>query len=382
MFLLYFSNNEAYGSYKDYNTKSKKFKRMILTVIGARPQFVKAAVVSRVLAKKGIEEKIIHTGQHYDTNMSDVFWKDLSIPEPYINLKIGSGSHAVQTANMMIQLEDEFNKLSPAAVMVYGDTNSTIAAALVASKLNIKIIHVEAGLRSFNRSMPEEVNRVVTDQLSDLLFCSSESAAIQLAKENITNGVSVVGDVMYDAQLLFTPIAESLVNIEELLPFSKGKEFILATIHRPSNTDDPERLRELLSALGILPYQIIWPLHPRIERTIPELNNRAPNIHLLEPLSYFETQVLLKSCAKVCTDSGGLQKEAYWAKKQCITLREETEWVECMHNNWNILAGSSKQRIINAVNSKVDQESWVELYGNGDAGEKIGEVINEFLKSK
>lgn len=355
---------------------------MILTVIGARPQFVKAAVVSRSLAKIGIEEKIIHTGQHYDTNMSDVFWKDLSIPVPYVNLKIGSGSHAVQTANMMIALESEFTKLNPDAVLVYGDTNSTIAASLVAAKLHIKIIHVEAGLRSFNRSMPEEVNRIVTDQLSDLLFCSSESAARQLEKENITKGVNIVGDVMYDAQLLFTPLAESKVNIKKLLPFSEDKAFILATIHRPSNTDDPATLRELLSALGSVPYQVIWPVHPRIAKSIPERNSLSPNIHLMDPLSYFETQVLLKSCAKICTDSGGLQKEAYWAKKQCITLRKETEWVECMHHGWNILAGSSGQQIVEAVNSKVDMESWVELYGDGNAGEKIGFIINKFLDSK
>jgi UDP-GlcNAc3NAcA epimerase len=349
---------------------------MIVTIIGARPQFVKAAVVSRALRNIGLEEKIVHTGQHYDDKMSEVFWTELGIPAYDINLNVGSGTHAQQTAQMLVKIEQFLleNKERVKGVLLYGDTNSTIAGALVAAKLGVKIIHVEAGLRSFNRAMPEEINRIVTDQLSDILFCPSASSVTQLASEGIRNNVFDVGDVMYDAMLQFSTFAKSTE-----LAFSPGT-FNLMTVHRPSNTDDVGNLNSIMSALAEEETSFLWPVHPRTRKVI-EINKIAipANVKLEEPLSYFEMLAALRSCHKVLTDSGGLQKEAYWMKKPCVTLREQTEWVETLHNNWNILTGPDQAKITNALRATVDESSWKPLYGNGRAAEEIASRIRQIL---
>lgn len=351
---------------------------MIVTVVGARPQFVKAAVVSNALHKAGLDEKIIHTGQHYDLKMSEVFWKELGIPAPFLNLNIGSGSHGEQTGKMMIELESAVLSMRPmpSHILVYGDTNSTLAAGLVASKLHIPVIHIEAGLRSFNREMPEEINRVLTDHVSELLFCSSEEGVRNLKNEGITQGVHLVGDVMFDAILTFAEIAENNVSLEHLE--LKSDSYSLCTIHRPSNTDTPEHLNEILSALAEISETIFWPVHPRVKSRLESLTV-PENVITSEPLSYFEMLLALKHCQKVFTDSGGLQKEAYWMKKPCVTLREETEWVETLEGGWNLLAGHQKTFIVEAFKSDPTQE-WKPIYGDGSAARKIVETVKN--KSK
>ena len=348
---------------------------MIVSIIGARPQFVKAAVVSKALNKIGVKEIIVHTGQHYDDNMSKVFWNELDIPAYATNLGAGSGMQGAQTAFMIEKLEVFITELPepPKAILLYGDTNSTLAGSIVASKLNIPIVHVEAGLRSFNREMPEEINRIVTDHLSTLLFCSSESSSEQLSKEGIKNGVYVTGDVMYDAVKMFSEVAGQKVNLEEVLPFS-GKKFYLLTLHRPSNTENEANLNAILSSLGKLDGNVLWPVHPRLKSRVGALNLPG-NIKLVDPLSYFQMLQTLNSCEKVFTDSGGLQKEAYWLRKPCITLRTETEWIETLHNSWNILTGPDSLAIEAASSKKVDPASWKELYGNGNASGQIAEII-------
>ncbi len=352
---------------------------MILTVIGARPQFVKASVVSLALKNIGLEELIIHTGQHYDESMSDVFWNELDIPKPYKNLAIGSGLQGEQTAQIMMALEKEVIQLKPNAILVYGDTNSTLAAAIVASKLCIKLIHIEAGLRSFNKTMPEEINRIVTDRLSDILFCSSNEGIDQLIKEGINYEIHNVGDVMYDAFIKFQQIAERKFKISGIIPFD-FEPFLLATIHRPANTDNAEKIKDILEAFSELPFKIVWPLHPRNKTHISK--QKIPdNLFIIQPTSYLQMLVLLNACSKVCTDSGGLQKEAYWAKKPCITLREETEWVETLEGDWNILVGSNKSKIIDAIEKKIEISSWKELYGDGNASQKIASIIKDKIQN-
>lgn len=350
----------------------------ILTIVGARPQFVKAAVVSQALNKAGIHEQIIHTGQHYDHNMSTVFWEELDIPVPSINLNIGSGTHGQQTGNMLKEIEVYILNASekPLALLVYGDTNSTLAGALVASKLHIPVIHIEAGLRSFNRKMPEEINRVATDHISNLLFCSSEIGLQQLSKEGITEGVFNVGDVMYDSVLAFSQIASKKVTLSDVTPLLSD-EFCLATIHRPSNTDHSENLHSILAAFEKIDTSILWPVHPRNKAKLENLDI-PKNLHLIDPVSYFEMLVLLKHCTKVFTDSGGLQKEAYWMKKQCLTLRYDTEWIETLDGNWNVLVGSDTQSILDAYKSSPNSD-WRPLYGNGTASDKIAAEIKKFL---
>lgn len=346
---------------------------MILTLIGARPQFVKAAVVSKAFIEKNIPETIVHSGQHYDERMSQIFWEELRIPRPSYNLNIGSGSHAVQTAGMMTGLEHIINEMkeNPRAVLLYGDTNTTVAGSLVASKLHIPVIHIEAGLRSFNRSMPEEINRVVTDHLSDLLFCPSEESVKQLAKEGITGNVYNVGDVMYDSFLTFSELARKINPAVESIDLTSS--FALLTLHRPSNTDSKEQLSKILSSLGELPVPIIWPLHPRNRVHIQEITLPS-NITVTEPFSYFQMLLVLEKCSNVITDSGGLQKEAYWAKKPCITLREETEWTETLEGGWNRLANPGAGNILRAFKTK-PHHPWKPLYGEGRASVKIADIV-------
>jgi UDP-GlcNAc3NAcA epimerase len=349
---------------------------MIVSIIGARPQFVKAAVVSRALRDIGIKETIVHSGQHYDDNMSGKFWQELNIPSYSINLKVGSGSQGRQTAKIIERLESYILSLviQPKYFLLYGDTNSTLAGSIVASKLNIPIIHIEAGLRSFNRRMPEEINRIVTDHLSSYLFCSSENSVLQLAKEGITENVYNVGDVMFDAVIQFSKHA---LTINHVLPFT-DKEFNLLTLHRPSNTDNEENLSQILIGLKKTKSKILWPVHPRMKKNIANLDIPS-NIYVVEPLSYFEMLNVISACNKVFTDSGGLQKEAYWLKKPCITLRDETEWKETLNYKWNIVTGANKDKIYDAYNFVVDMESWVPLYGDGHASKRIATIIKNTL---
>lgn len=355
---------------------------MIVTVIGARPQFVKAAVVSKALKDTGLEEIVVHTGQHYDDTMSKVFWDELHLPSVHINLEAGSGTQGVQTATIIEKLEAFLLSMPhpPKAILVYGDTNSTLAASIVASKLLIPIIHVEAGLRSFNRSMPEEINRVVTDHLSSVLFCSSAQGVQQLEKEGITQNVYNCGDVMYDAVKIFSELAERKSCVENISHIIEQK-FCLLTLHRPANTDNEANVSAILNALRKIAVPVLWPLHPRLKSridhgTVPE------NVHIVEPLSYFQMLSVLKKTYKIFTDSGGLQKEAYWLQKPCITLRTETEWVETLHHNWNIITGANEQKIVEAYGQAIAPKTWQALYGEGDAASRIAGIIKKIFYSE
>ncbi len=352
----------------------------LLTVVGARPQFIKASVVSRALHDANISEVIVHTGQHYDLEMSGIFWEELGLPTPSVNLEVGSATHGLQTARIMERLEAHILEQSsrPDGLVLYGDTNSTIAGALVASKLHIPVIHIEAGLRSFNRKMPEEINRILTDHCSDLLFCSSETGSAQLRKEGIETSVFVSGDVMYDAQTTFSKIALEKIKRSELIPDIPG-DYILMTVHRPANTDYPERLKSILSAIQKLDTTVVWPVHPRNSEQLKKYTLPS-NLVPIKPVSYFGMIVLLKNSEKVLTDSGGLQKEAYWMRKQCLTLREETEWVETLECGWNTLTGASTDKILTAYQSQPNCD-WKPLYGNGHAANYIALTINRELKS-
>lgn len=353
---------------------------MILTVIGARPQFVKAAVLSNELNKHGIAETIVHTGQHYDYKMSAVFFEELGLPGPVFNLDVGSKTHGAQTADILIGIEkilmEEVQNVSH--VLLYGDTNSTLGAALAAAKLNIPVIHVEAGLRSYNKTMPEEVNRITTDHVSRLLFCSSEQGKQNLLREGICEGVYISGDIMLDAFNIFSALATKKTAISGLLPERILSDFMLLTIHRPVNTDNRENLKEIISAFEEVKSNIVWPVHPRNKSVIQALH-MPDNVYLFDPFSYFEMMVVLNNCKKVITDSGGLQKEAYWAKKPCITVRSETEWVETLQNNWNTLCRPDRVDIRSAINLDVKLSSWTNLYGDGTAAQKMVEVIKEHL---
>ncbi|MCH8554119.1 MAG: UDP-N-acetylglucosamine 2-epimerase (non-hydrolyzing) [Schleiferiaceae bacterium] len=351
----------------------------LLTVIGARPQFVKASVVSRALSKATILEDILHTGQHFDSNMDAVFFEELNIPMPVANLNAGGGTHGEQTAKMMVGIEKQLLEKGVGfydGILVYGDTNSTLAAALVGAKLQIPIFHIEAGLRSYNRTMPEEVNRVLTDQLSSLLFCPSNDVIGNLAKEGITKGVHVVGDVMHDAFLHYQNNNTKLSpEIEAILASS----FILLTLHRPSNTDSPEHLSAILENLKRVKSPILWPVHPRMQSKINSYS-LPEHIKPVAPLSYFELLRVLSACNMVITDSGGLQKEAYWAKKKCITLREETEWVETVQCGWNHVVGHGSSSFNAALQTPLPKHQ-PQLYGAGDASERITSIIFNYFAS-
>jgi len=350
----------------------------VLSLIGARPQFIKEAIVGAELRKAGIHEVLVNTGQHYDANMSDVFIEGLSIKTPDYNLGVGSGSHAYQTATTMLRLEELVLKENPDMIMVYGDTNATIAGALVGSKLKIPIAHVEAGLRQHPKDMPEEINRVVTDHISSLLFCPTEKAIDNLEKEGITNGAHFVGDVMYD---LFLKMRGSLDISRTLSKYSliTGK-YILATLHRDFNTDDRSRLENILEALNEVSRKIkvVLPIHPRTRRAI-SLNSYEDlirDIIILDPLPYSDMMSLLIGSKKVITDSGGLQKEAYFAGVPALVMMPDTGWIELVEAGWNVLVDADKELIIDKVfNHEPPINAPENLYGDGRAGEKIAEII-------
>ncbi|SFD26590.1 non-hydrolyzing UDP-N-acetylglucosamine 2-epimerase [Clostridium uliginosum] len=350
-----------------------------VTIIGARPQFVKAAAVSRII-RRNHQEILVHTGQHYDNNMSEIFFDELHIPKPDYNLGVGSGSHAKQTADMMIGIEEILLKEKPDYILVYGDTNSTLAGAIAATKIHIPIVHVEAGLRSFNMNMPEEQNRILTDRISKFLFCPTNTAVENLKAEGITQGVYDVGDVMCDAVLYY----EKLINkngkdyyfnrLEKLIEHNNPESWYLATIHRAENTDNIEKIYEILSAFEEFDEPVIFPVHPRTKEMVLQVmnENSFKNTIITQPVGYIDMLFYAKNAIKIVTDSGGLQKEAYILNTPCVTVRDQTEWVETLNGNHNILCKPNKKDIIDKVfNTKTDMENKNNYYGNGDASEKI-----------
>ncbi|WP_270180128.1 non-hydrolyzing UDP-N-acetylglucosamine 2-epimerase [Alkalihalobacillus sp. CinArs1] len=342
-----------------------------ITVLGARPQFIKAAPVSRELRKRH-EELIIHTGQHYDKNMSDIFFDELHIPKPDYHLGIGSSSHGKQTGEMLTQIEEILLKEKPDYVLVYGDTNSTLAGSLSAAKLHIPVVHVEAGLRSFNKKMPEEINRIMTDHVSDYLFCPTDTAVKNLTNESITDRVYNIGDVMYDAVEYNRKLAEDKSNVLKEHDLT-SKEYYLITVHRAENTDVKENIEEILNAFKEIPEPKVWPIHPRTRHVIERLGlnlEEIPNLYVIEPVGYLDMLTLESHALKILTDSGGVQKEAYFMKVPCVTMREQTEWVETLESDANILVGTNKEKILSAVKKDVNPE-YKSIFGDGDASSKI-----------
>jgi len=353
----------------------------VVTILGARPQFIKAASVSREFEKYDeIKEIIVHTGQHFDVNMSDVFFKEMHIPRPSYNLGVNGKNHGAMTGEMLEKIESILLEEKPDWVIVYGDTNSTLAGALAASKLNIKIAHIEAGLRSYNMNMPEEINRILTDRISNLLFCPTDSAIENLKKEGFENyNCEMIknGDVMQDGAVFYSKLAQKPSVI------SDNQDFILSTFHRAENTDNDERLKAIVKALNTISEEkiIILPLHPRTRKLLNEKPySLSKNIQVIDPVGYLEMIWLIKNCSLVLTDSGGLQKEAFFFRKYCITLRDETEWIELIENNLNVLAGAASKKIIDIYQNHVFQNNFnLNLYGDGEAS-KI--IVNTLLKEK
>lgn len=347
----------------------------VVSIVGARPQFIKAAPVSRQLRRRH-QEVLLHTGQHYDYGMSQAFFDELDIPLPDVCLGIGSASHGRQTGEMLIGVEAALLKELPDWVLVYGDTNSTLAGALAAAKLCIPVAHVESGLRSFNHHMPEEVNRVLTDHIADLLFCPTQTAVDNLVSEGIVTGVHNVGDVMYDAVLHNGALAAARSRIVEELGVQPGA-YLLATIHRPRNTDEPSRLWAVLKAFEIVGEPIIFPAHPRSRKAILKQAQRVPpNVHLIEPVGYLDMLQLERHARAILTDSGGVQKEAYFFGVPCITLREETEWVETVQGGWNQLVGANLDKIVSAVGDLQVPVDRPPLFGDGRAAERIVTLLD------
>lgn len=356
----------------------------IVTVVGARPQFVKAAAVSRVIREKHTEV-LVHTGQHYDNNMSAVFFEELHIPKPDINLGVGSGSHAKQTAEMLVGIEEVLLKEKPNYLMVYGDTNSTLAGALAASKMHIPVVHVEAGLRSFNMRMPEEQNRILTDRISKLLLCPTDVAVENLKKEGLTEGVYNVGDVMCDAVLYYSklldekPVDYYFGHLNGLFDrVEPVREWYLSTIHRAENTDSIDKVREVLSAFERLNAPVIFPVHPRTKGLVKELQDeyQYKNVLFVEPMGYLDMLYFVKNAKKVITDSGGLQKETYILNTPCVTVRDQTEWVETLIGNHNILAKPNAEDIVDKVkNTSIDYSKKEAYYGTGNAAERICNLL-------
>ena len=348
----------------------------IVSVVGARPQFVKAAPVSKALRHAVHHEILVHTWQHYDYGMSQVFFEELGISEPDTNLGVGSGPHGWQTGQMLIRIEEVLAKEKPDWVLVYGDTNSTLAGALAAIKLHIPLAHVESGLRSFNREMPEEHNRVLTDHCCDLLFCPTQTAVENLAREGIIKGVHLVGDTMYDAVLQFSKIANRRSTIVQDLGVT-SKEYLLATVHRPYNTDNSKHLRDILNAFLEISEPIIFPVHPRTRQKITEFGLDNPqskirNLRFVDPVGYLDMLVLEQNARLILTDSGGMQKEAYFFGVPCITLRPETEWIETVETGWNVVVGSDHSLIVEKTRTtQPPPQSERQIFGDGRAAERI-----------
>lgn len=353
--------------------------RKIVTVVGARPQFIKAAAVSRVVRER-FDEVLVHTGQHYDYGMSEVFFRDLCIPAPRYNLGVGSKLHGAQTGAMLAGIEEIVMGEKPEMVLVYGDTNSTLAGALAAAKLHIPVAHVEAGLRSYRKTMPEEVNRVLTDHMSALLFAPTAQAVENLAAESLRAGVFLTGDVMCDALRFYEAKVQEGSTLAGLLLKRRG--YVLATIHRAENTDSPERLRDILGALGTSKVPVVLPLHPRTRKMAEEARcgDLLAGLQVIEPAGYLEMLELERSACAVVTDSGGVQKEAYLFGVPCITVREETEWVETVASGANILTGASREKIERALAAMPQAAGpYPEVYGRGDAADIIAGHMEKFI---
>lgn len=358
----------------------------ILTIIGARPQFIKAAPFSEEFRKNN-EEILLHTGQHYDANMSDIFFQELGIPMPDYNLGVGSGNHGKQTATMLEGIEEILLKEKPDGILVYGDTNSTLAGALAASKLHIPVFHVEAGLRSYNKLMPEEQNRILTDHISDILLCPTQTAIDNLKKEGITTGVINTGDIMYDTVLRNIDIAnekysnglwfQEIVKENGNIDKFDEKGYYLATIHRAENTDNIEKLSNIFKAFSELDKPVLLPLHPRTKKLIENLNIDFKNIIIIKPVGYLLMLYLISNAYMVVTDSGGLQKEAYFLKTPCTTLRDQTEWIETLENEWNVLSEINVEEIKAKVKRELIclQHPQPKSFGDGNAASRICEAI-------
>jgi len=354
----------------------------IVTIVGARPQFIKAVLVSRELYKKH-EEVLVHTGQHYDQELSKIFFDELDIPHPDYNLEVGSDTHATQTGKMMMSIEKVLFEEKPDLVLVYGDTNSTLAGALAAVKIHIPVAHVEAGPRMFDKAIPEEVNRVLTDHVCSLLFAPTETAVANLKREGIEEGVYLTGDVMLDSFLHFSKVAECNSSILRELGLSKGG-YLLATVHRARNTETKENLSSLVEAFLSIDEKVVFPVHPRTLKYLRQYGlydklRNAPNMRLIEPVGYLDSIILTTNARKVLTDSGGLQKEAYFSRVPCITLDEMTGWVETVEDGWNTLVGSNREAIIEAVKHFEPKGKQRDVFGDGKAAERIVETIGRGL---
>jgi len=354
-----------------------------LLVVGARPQFIKAAPLIAALREAGIAPRLLHTGQHYDAAMSAVFFTQLELPRPDVDLGVGSGPHGAQTAAMMTGIERELERDRPDTVVVFGDTNSTVAGAVTAAKMRVPLAHVEAGLRSFNRAMPEELNRIVTDHVADVLFAPTPAAVAHLAREGLASRTHETGDIMVDALRHFEPIAEAKVD-----PLGehglRPREYLLATVHRAENTDDPARLAAILDALTSLDEPVVFPAHPRVRAVLERAgrwNEVAARLRVLEPQGYLETLLLEKHARLILTDSGGVQKEAYLWGVPCITLRDETEWVETVDAGWNLLTGADARRIREAVASFRPARERDFSFGDGRAARRMTAVLEEMHRT-
>ena len=352
----------------------------ILTIIGARPQFVKAAALSRQLIKRGVEEVLVHTGQHFDRNMSEVFFQEMEIPKPHYNLGISSLTHGAMTGRMLEEIEKVLQKEKPKALVVFGDTNSTLAGALAASKLHIPVAHIEAGLRSFNMKMPEEINRILTDRISDFLFCPTVTAIGNLKKEGFENFNAEIinsGDVMYDVALYYSQIAEKKSTVISEMKLEE-KPFVLATLHRQENTDDLDRLNSIIGTFNELSkqFEIVLPIHPRTRKIIQKENIQL-DFKPIEPVGYFDMIELLKKCSFVVSDSGGLQKEAFFFEKQCLVTRDETEWTELVELGYNYIVGAQKGEILDKAAQvvSVKKDFSEKPYGNGNAAFEIATFL-------
>ncbi|HXH09123.1 MAG TPA: UDP-N-acetylglucosamine 2-epimerase (non-hydrolyzing) [Alphaproteobacteria bacterium] len=359
----------------------------VMTVVGARPQFIKAAPVSRALCKAGQAEILVHTGQHYDYGMSQVFFDELGLPQPAINLGVGSGNQGWQTGQTLIRLEEVMLAQQPDVVLVYGDTNSTLAGALAAAKLHIPVVHVEAGLRSFNRKMPEEVNRVLTDHLSAILFCPTVTAVKNLAREGIIEGVHLVGDVMHEAVRYNLGIAQEKSRILKKLSLHP-KRYILATVHRMENTEQPEHLENILKAfadLANLGKIIVFPAHPRTKKKLENFKKIShPRLLVVDPIPYHDMLVLEKFAKVILTDSGGVQREAFWMKVPCVILRNETEWIETVGSGWNVLAGTDIQKIVNTTKDflSINRKDFSAKRLEKNVSKEIVELLIEYYTKK
>lgn len=356
----------------------------ILTVVGNRPQFIKAAAVSGLL-RAAHEELLVHTGQHYDDSLSAVFFRELGLERPEAELGIGGGSNTSQTARMLSALEPLIAQEQPDGVLVYGDTNSTLAGGLAAAQAKVPVAHVEAGMRSFDRTMPEELNRVLTDHMSDLLLCASEVSASNLREESTVGTVAVVGDVMVDVALRMQPAARANRQVTDSYGVQPG-EYLLLTAHRAGNVDDPDRLRLLLDVIAALPKPLLFPVHPRTRARLRETGLfdalvDVPGVQLLEPLGYVEFSALLCQARAIVTDSGGAQKEAYLAGVRCLTLRANTEWVETVQSGWNSLVDLDAERALAALDGPLPTEH-PQLYGDGKAAERCVQAIGELLEAR